>query len=279
MADCNHDCSSCASRGNCSNEIVKLTPAEGVNIKHVIGIMSGKGGVGKSLCTSMLACSLAKKGYKVGILDADITGPSIPQAFGIKETAMTDGKLIYPATTIQYGIKVISSNMLLESEDDPIIWRSSLICSLLTQFYRDVRWEKLDVLLIDLPPGTGDVSLTTFQSFPLDGVIMVTAPQDLVSMIVKKSINMVEAMNIPVLGVVENMSYVVCPNCDEKIYIYGNKSSLEFKQRYGYERLDQIPFDGKLTSLIDNGQIEDYQGNYLDTLVDMVKEMRDLKYE
>ena len=140
MADCNHDCSSCASRGNCSNEIVKLTPAEGVNIKHVIGIMSGKGGVGKSLCTSMLACSLAKKGYKVGILDADITGPSIPQAFGIKETAMTDGKLIYPATTIQYGIKVISSNMLLESPDTPIIWRGSMISNLVKQFFNEVNW-------------------------------------------------------------------------------------------------------------------------------------------
>ena len=275
---CSGDCSSCGHSCGGSKEdfLVKLN--EKSSIKLVLGVLSGKGGVGKSLVTSLLATKLSKAGLKVGILDGDITGPSIPKAFNIHEPAYQEGGLILPAVT-KGGIKLISSNMLLESEDDPIIWRSSLICSLLTQFYRDVRWEKLDVLLIDLPPGTGDVSLTTFQSFPLDGVIMVTAPQDLVSMIVKKSINMVEAMNIPVLGVVENMSYVVCPNCDEKIYIYGNKSSLEFKQRYGYERLDQIPFDGKLTSLVDNGQIEDYQGNYLDTVVDMVKEMRDLKYE
>ena len=277
-SSCSGDCSSCSSKCGGSKEDFLVQLNDKSKIKLVIGVLSGKGGVGKSLVTSLLASKLQKAGLKVGVLDGDITGPSIPKAFNVHEHAYQDSGLILPAET-KSGIKLISSNMLLDCEDDPIIWRSSLICSLLTQFYKDVRWEKIDVLLIDMPPGTGDVSLTTFQSFPLDGVIMVTAPQDLVSMIVKKSITMVELMNIPVLGVVENMSYVVCPTCDEKIYIYGNKSNQEFKERYGYERLDQIPFDAKLTSLVDQGKIEDFDGHYLDNVVDMIKDMEDMKYE
>lgn len=276
-SSCTGDCSSCEhSCGDKSSFLVQINDKS--KIKLVLGVLSGKGGVGKSLVTSLLATKLAQEGLKVGILDGDITGPSIPKAFNIHENAYQEDGLIKPAIT-KGGIKLISSNMLLENEDDPIIWRGSLICSLLTQFYKDVKWEKLDVLLIDMPPGTGDVSLTTFQSFPIDGVIMVTAPQDLVSMIVKKSITMVEMMNIPVLGVVENMSYVVCPNCDEKIYIYGQKDDKEFKSRYGYDRLGQIPFDAKLTTLVDEGRIEEYQGEYLETLVDMIKDMEDMKYE
>ena len=257
MADCNHDCSSCASRGNCSNEIVKITPAEGVNIKHVIGIMSGKGGVGKSLCTSMLACSLAKKGYKVGILDADITGPSIPQAFGIKETAMTDGKLIYPAESLMYGIKIISSNMLLESEDTPIIWRGVMIGNLVKQFFNEVNWGvELDFLLIDMPPGTGDVALTTFQFLPIDGIVVMTSPQSLVSMIVKKAINMANEMNIPILGVVENMAYVECKNCQEKNYIFGRSTTKSILDRYDIDLLAELPIRENIAVNVDRGNVE-----------------------
>jgi Mrp family chromosome partitioning ATPase len=278
-SSCSGDCSSCSSKcGGKSKEDFLVQINDKSNIKLVIGVLSGKGGVGKSLVTSLLAAKLSKAGLKVGVLDGDITGPSIPKAFNVHEHAYQEGGLILPAET-KGGIKVISSNMLLDNEDDPIIWRSSLICSLLTQFYKDVKWGKLDVLLIDMPPGTGDISLTTFQSFPIDGVVMVTAPQDLVSMIVKKSITMVELMNIPVLGVVENMSYVVCPNCDEKIYIYGNKDSQQFKERYGYDRLDQVPFDGNLTAHVDSGNIESFDGPYLDNLVDMIRDMGDMKYE
>ena len=257
MADCNHDCSSCASRGNCSNEIVKITPAEGVNIKHVIGIMSGKGGVGKSLCTSMLACSLAKKGYKVGILDADITGPSIPQAFGIKQTAMTDGKLIYPAESLMYGIKIISSNMLLESEDTPIIWRGVMIGNLVKQFFNEVNWGvELDFLLIDMPPGTGDVALTTFQFLPIDGIVVMTSPQSLVSMIVKKAINMANEMNIPILGVVENMAYVECKNCQEKNYIFGRSTTKSILDRYDIDLLAELPIRENIAVNVDRGNVE-----------------------
>ena len=280
-SSCSGDCSSCS--GDCSScshkkQDLRVQINDKSKIKLVIGVLSGKGGVGKSLVTSLLASKLSKEGLKVGILDGDITGPSIPKAFNVHEFAYQENNLINPALT-KGGIKLISSNMLLENEDDPIIWRGSLICSLLTQFYKDVNWGKLDVLLIDMPPGTGDVSLTTFQSFPIDGVIMVTTPQDLVSMIVKKSLHMVEAMRIPVLGVVENMSYVVCPNCDEKIYIYGKNDENSFKDKYGYECLGQIPFDSKLTSLVDSGKIEEFEGHYLDEAVDMIIDLESLKYE
>src|SRR5574344_1925976 len=221
MADenCTHDCSTCDVE-NCEGRgkgIEKVTPNEHSKIKHVIGVISGKGGVGKSFVTSLIASKLNKMGYKVGILDGDITGPSIPKSFNIHEQASGDGvSMIFPAVT-ESGIKIISSNMLLEKEDDPIIWRGTLISSLLKQFFTDVLWEELDYLLIDMPPGTGDVTLTCFQSFPLDGVVIVTSPQDLVSVIVRKAVNMAKQMNIKVLGLVENMSYVECPHCKEKI--------------------------------------------------------------
>lgn len=271
---CNGDCSHCSHK----QQDLRVQINDKSNIKLIIGVLSGKGGVGKSMVTSLLANKLNKAGLKVGILDGDITGPSIPQAFNIHEPAYQEDNLIVPAVS-KNGIKIISSNMLLEHEDDPIIWRGTLIANLLTQFYKDVKWGKLDVLLIDMPPGTGDVSLTTFQSFPMDGVIMVTTPQDLVSMIVKKSINMVEMMNIPVLGLVENMSYVLCPNCSEKIYIYGQQNDNLFKHKYGYDRLEQIPFDSELTRYVDEGNIEDYDGKYLDNVVDMIRSMEDLKNE
>lgn len=271
MPDCNHDCSSCASRGNCSNEIVKISPAEGITIKKVIGVMSGKGGVGKSLCTSMLACSLAKQGYKVGILDADITGPSIPQAFGIRQTAMTDGKLIYPAETLRYGIKIISSNMLLESEDTPIIWRGVMIGNLVKQFFNEVNWGvELDFLLIDMPPGTGDVALTTFQFLPIDGIVVMTSPQSLVSMIVKKAINMATEMNIPILGVIENMSYVECKNCKGRNYIFGKSTVKSVVDQFNVELLAELPIREEIAINVDRGNVEAVELEQMDEVASKI---------
>ena len=270
MAGCNHDCSNCASKGSCS-EIVKITPAEGVNIKHVIGIMSGKGGVGKSLCTSMLACSLAKKGYKVGILDADITGPSIPQAFGIKQTAMTDGKLIYPAESLMYGIKIISSNMLLESEDTPIIWRGVMIGNLVKQFFNEVNWGvELDFLLIDMPPGTGDVALTTFQFLPIDGIVVMTSPQSLVSMIVRKASHMANEMNISILGVVENMAYVECKECKEKNYIFGRSTTKSILDKFDIDLLAELPIRENIAINVDRGNVEGIDLPEMDAVADKI---------
>jgi Mrp family chromosome partitioning ATPase len=263
---CNHNCASCSEKCG-SGEIQKLILNERSSIKCIIGVLSGKGGVGKSLVTSLTASRLAQLGYKVGVLDADITGPSMARSFNIKEKAYQKDGLILPFVT-KKGIKVISSNMLLDNEDDPILWRGSLISSLVSQFYKDVYWEELDVLLIDMPPGTGDVSLTTFQMIPLDGLVIVTTPQELVSMIVKKSINMAEAMNIPLLGVVENMSYVVCPTCNDHIYIYGNKDNTSY---FNQPILGKIPFDADLTSLVDSGNVEEFKKDYVDELVDQIQ--------
>lgn len=272
---CNHDCSNCSE--NCSERVNKedmlLAQNAKSNIKKIIGVVSGKGGVGKSLVSSLLACSLSRRGLSVGILDADITGPSIPHAFGIKEKANGDGTYIYPATTENLGIDIISSNMLLENDDDPILWRGSLISSLVSQFYKDVRWEEKDVLLIDMPPGTGDVALTTFQSIPLDGLIIVTSPQDLVSMIVKKALKMAEMMDIKVLGIVENMAYVKCPDCDKKIYIYGENKNDEIYKSFSLDKLASLPIDPVLAKCVDNGLIEEYYFDDLNEAVNRIVEL------
>lgn len=274
--DCEHNCSSCGE--TCKERVSPQDMILGMNnksnIKKIIGVVSGKGGVGKSLISSLIACELSKKGFTVGIIDADITGPSISYSFGIKEKANGDGKYIYPATTEDLNIDIISSNMLLENDDDPIIWRGSLISSLVEQFYKDVCWGEKDVLIIDMPPGTGDVALTTFQSIPIDGIIVVTSPQDLVSMIVKKAIKMANLMNVPILGVVENMSYVICPNCKEKMYIYGKNKNDEIYKKFGLEKLASLPIDSKLASLVDKGKIEKYVTNELDNIT---KKIIDLK--
>lgn len=273
--DCNHDCSSCGE--NCSSRTnpqdLVLPQNEKSNIKKIIGVVSGKGGVGKSLVSSLIACQLAKNGNTVGILDADITGPSIPHSFGIKDKAVGDGKYIYPAVTSILGIEVISSNMLLDNDDDPILWRGSLISNLVSQFYKDVRWDEKEVLLIDMPPGTGDVALTTFQSIPLDGIIVVTTPQDLVSMIVKKALKMAELMNVPVIGIVENMSYVKCPNCNESIYIYGKNKNDSLYKSLGIEKIAELPIDPKLTELVDKGLIEDYETDLLKNVIEKINNL------
>lgn len=258
MSECSHNCEECGVEG-CSSRIEKLVVNNKSKIKHTIAIVSGKGGVGKSLVTSLLASYLNKDGKSVGILDGDITGPSIPKSFNIHEPAYGDGgNLILPATT-KNGIKIISSNMLVQNEDDPIIWRGSLITTLLGQFYKDVIWGELEYLLIDMPPGTSDVTLTAFQQIPLDGIIIVTSPQDLVSLIVKKAINMAKVMNIPILGIIENMSYVECPTCKEKIYVYGKSKLQSFAKENDLEILGQLPLRSGVTELIDAGNIEEVE--------------------
>ena len=261
--DCDGNCSGCASAnpdGSCGassgSGIQKCVPNKSTKIKKVIGVVSGKGGVGKSFVTSLLASYLNKEGKKVGILDGDIVGPSIPKSFNIHSQAYgNEDRLIVPAETLS-GIKLISSNMMLEHEDDPIIWRGSLVSSLLKQFYTDVAWGELEVLLIDMPPGTSDVTLTAFQSLPIDGIIIVTSPQDLVSLIVKKAINMAKMMNIPILGAVENMSYVLCPECGKKIEIYGKSKLEEFTKETGINALAKLPIKEGISGLIDNGDVE-----------------------
>ena len=256
MADCNNKCEGCASSGNCPNEIPKAKLNEHSSVKKVIAILSGKGGVGKSFVTSMLAVQLRQIGYKVGILDADVTGPSIPRAFGIKDLAYGQDSLIYPAVS-KTGIKIISSNMLLEDENDPIIWRGIMLANLVKQFYEDVLWEELDYLLIDMPPGTGDIALSTFQQIHIDDLIIVTSPQDLVSMVVTKAIKMARMMNINVLGVVENMSYVKCPDCGKQIKVFGESRLEEFAKKMDFRILGKLPLDQDNALKVDKGEVED----------------------
>ncbi|WP_053955887.1 Mrp/NBP35 family ATP-binding protein [Inediibacterium massiliense] len=238
--------------------IQKEKPQEGTHIKKIIAIMSGKGGVGKSSVTSLMAISLQNKGYKVGIMDADITGPSIPKIFGINhERAFSDGQAILPVKTLS-GIKVMSLNLLVKEEDDPVVWRGPMISGTAKRFFTDVAWGELDFLLIDMPPGTGDVPLTIMQSLPVDGIVVVSSPQDLVKLIVKKSVNMAKMMGTPIYGIVENMSYFMCPNCNEKHYIFGQGRVEEAAKEIGIEVLYSLPIDREFVSLCDEGKVELY---------------------
>ena len=255
MPDCNHDCENCSVAEGCESKIVKAKLNDRSKIKKIVGVLSGKGGVGKSYVTSLLAVYLNRQGYKVGIMDADITGPSIPKAFGIKEKAYGEDNLIFPLLT-KGGIKVISANNLLEDDSDPIVWRGPLLGGLIKQFYEDVLWEELDYLLIDMPPGTGDVALTIFQQLPVDDLIIVTSPQDLVSLIVTKAIKMANMMNIKVLGVIENMSYLVCPDCGKKINVFGESHLEDFAKQMNFDVLARLPLVSENTRLVDEGNIE-----------------------
>ena len=225
------------------------------SIKHVIGVVSGKGGVGKSMVTASLANQKAKEGYKVGILDADITGPSIPKMYGLKGPANVDDKGVYPAVAAN-GVKVMSINLLLPGEEEPVIWRGPVIAGTVKQFWTDVIWGDLDYLFVDMPPGTGDVPLTVFQSLPVDGIIIVTSPQELVSMIVAKAVNMAKKMDIPILGVVENMSYLECPDCKKHIHVFGESHVEHAAQENGLKVLAQIPIDPKIAQMVDGGRVE-----------------------
>ena len=277
MSECTHNCDTCSA--NCASKSVnieKLKLGIGSAVKKIIGVSSGKGGVGKSFVTSLLASSLQKKGYSVGILDADILGPSIPKAFGIKEknvVATADGLMIPKVS--KTGVKIMSSNLLLNEDTDPIIYRGTLVAGLLQQFYQETDWGVLDYLFIDMPPGTGDVALTTYQSIPIDKVIIVSSPQSLVSMIVGKSINMAKKMNISMMGLIENMSYVVCPKCNEKIEIFGKSDIDKVANENGTTVLSKLPMRVEYAKMIDEGNVEDIEieelGNAVDSLVELVK--------
>lgn len=241
-------------------------------VKKVIGIVSGKGGVGKSLVTGLSAVSASRAGYKTAIMDADITGPSIPKMFGVHQKAEIKTGEIYPLLT-NSGIEIISLNLLTDNETDPVIWRGPIIGGVVSQFWTDVVWGDIDVMFIDMPPGTGDVALTVFQSIPLDGIIVVTSPQDLVSMIVMKAINMAEMMDIPVLGIVENMSYLECPSCQEKIEIFGPSRASEVAHQNKTVVLDRIPIDPDYAHLTDQGLIEFYLTDAMKGIPDLIKEL------
>lgn len=268
MAECNGQCGSCSQ--TCDRRIEKAKLNDLSKVKKIIGVISGKGGVGKSLVSSLIASQLSKAGYRVGILDADITGPSIPKSFDIKEKAMGEEGVIYPALS-KTGIQIMSANLLLANEEDPIIWRGPMIGDLVKQFYTDVLWHNVDYMVVDMPPGTGDVALTTFQYLPVDGIIIVTSPQDLVGTIVKKAIKMASEMNIPILGLVENMSYVECPNCQEKIYIYGQSHVEEIAKQFDLEVLGKIPLREDISRLVDSGEVEDIECSYLDKAIEKIK--------
>ena len=278
MSECTHDCSTCSS--NCASREKPQSlqiPANALSdVKHVIGVVSGKGGVGKSLVTSMLAVLLQREGYKVGILDADITGPSIPKAFGLHNVEVygDENGMIPPRT--KTGIDMISVNLLLgNDETKPVIWRGAMIAGTVQQFWTETIWD-VDVLLVDCPPGTGDVPLTVFQSLPLDGVVIVSSPQDLVSMIVSKAANMAKMMNVPVLGLVENMSYVKCPDCGKEIKVFGDSHIEDVAEKFGYDLLARIPMDPKLSALVDRGMIELMENDYMDKAAQAVIEKLNL---
>ncbi len=261
MSGCSGNCSSCSE--SCGKEQDLHEPINKMSsVKHVIGVMSGKGGVGKSMVTASLAVLMNRLGYKVGILDADITGPSIPKMFGIHSRAKANDDGILPEVTAN-GIEIMSINLLLDTEDTPVVWRGPVIGGAVKQFWTEVVWGDLDYMFIDMPPGTGDVPLTVFQSVKLDGVVIVTSPQDLVSMIVKKAYNMAEMMNIPTLGIVENMSYLVCPDCGKEIEIFGKSNIERLCEELGVELLGKMPIDPCLAELADSGEFERNIAEYL----------------
>ena len=263
MSDCTHDCSTCSQ--SCSER--KTNFHEKLNdlssVKKVIAVVSGKGGVGKSLVTSMLAVNSMRNGYHAAILDADITGPSIPNAFGVHEKALGNDFGILPVAT-KLGIDLMSINLLLENETDPVVWRGPILAGTVKQFWSDVIWGDVDNMFIDCPPGTGDVPLTIFQSLPIDGIIIVTSPQDLVSMIVEKAVKMAQLMNVPIVGIVENMAYFVCDKCNEKHYVFGKGNVKQIAAVNQIENYCQIPFDKTIANLCDRGLIELHEATYLE---------------
>ena len=262
--NCSHNCESCSA--NCASrekESLLAPLMDGSSVKKVIGVVSGKGGVGKSLVTSLLAVMSQRAGYKTAVLDADITGPSIPKTFGIKGRAEACEFGILPKTT-KMGTKVMSLNLLTENETDPVIWRGPVIAGTVKQFWSDVVWEDVDYMFIDMPPGTGDVPLTVFQSIPVDGIVIVASPQELVGMIVEKAVKMAKMMNIPVIALVENMSYITCPDCGKEIRVFGESHIEEIAERNGIGLTAKIPMDTKLAGACDKGMIELFDGNWLD---------------
>lgn len=276
--ECTHDCSTCSAEcGSRNSAPVDFSAhlAEGASVKHVIAVMSGKGGVGKSMVTSLLASKFMQNGKRVAILDADITGPSIPQAFGIEGeriAASADGTLMFPAIT-KNGIQVMSANLLLNNSTDPIIWRGSLIATAVKQFYEETLWQDVDYMFVDMPPGTGDVPLTVFQSLPVDGIVVVTSPQELVTMIVTKAVNMANQMKVPVIGLVENLAYFECPDCHRKSYIFGASRIDEVAKQNGLKVLAKMPIDPEIAILMDSGRVDEPDLPYLDGAYEAITAM------
>jgi len=273
--ECSHECGSCSS--SCEEREAPQSLLEPLNnqsvVKKVIGVVSGKGGVGKSLVTSLLAVAMQKEGKQAAILDADITGPSIPKAFGTTEKAYAMEEAILPVKS-SLGIELMSINLLVDDETDPVIWRGPIIAGVVKQFWTDVIWGNVDYMFVDMPPGTGDVPLTVFQSLPIDGIVVVTSPQDLVSMIVTKAVKMAQKMNIPVLGIVENMSFLTCPDCGKKIEVFGKSKINEVAASFGIDVIDQMPIDPIISSNCDAGRVEDCDTSYLSNIVKKIKSMK-----
>lgn len=269
MADCNGNCSSCAQ--NCSERTQEqIVPTADTKIKKIVGVLSGKGGVGKSMVSSLLAVELAEAGYHVGIMDADITGPSIPKMFGLNDRLYGDEEGIFPAVTT-LGIKVVSINMMLENEDDAVLWRGPILGNLIKQFYTEVHWGELDYLIIDMPPGTSDVAISIIQQIPVDQFVMVTTPSKLVSMVVGKAINMAKQVNKPIAGLVENMAYIKCEVCNHEMNIYKNDETEKTAEKYGLDLVARLPMDPELANEADEGNIESYRGGLLKGLLEKLK--------
>ena len=272
MAECSHDCSTCSQK--CSKESLLEPQNKASNVKRVIGVVSGKGGVGKSLVTSMLAVTMQRRGYKTAILDADITGPSIPRSFGLKCGSVEGSDLgMFPPKT-KTGIEVMSINLLMDEETKPVVWRGPVIAGVVKQFWTDVVWGEVDYMFVDMPPGTGDVPLTVFQSLPLDGIVIVGSPQELVSMIVEKAVNMASLMDVKVIGLVENYSYIVCPDCGKVIKPYGESNIEKQAEAHNTTVLAKLPIDPSFASLCDKGVIELFEGDYMEHAADIIEKIK-----
>ena len=272
MSECTHDCSSCGENCPSRNEpqsfLKPLNPYS--SVKKVVAVVSGKGGVGKSLVTSLLASEMQRRGYRCAVLDADITGPSIPKSFGVTQHATGTDQFLIPVTTPS-GLQLMSINLILENETEPVVWRGPVIAGAVTQFWTDVLWQDVDYMFVDMPPGTGDVPLTVFQSLPIDGVVIVTTPQDLVSMIVAKAVNMAGMMNVPVLGIVENMSYFQCPDCGEKHSIFGDSKVEAVAAAFGIEHFSKLPIDPVVAAMVDAGEVESVPGEEIAPMADVIE--------
>ena len=263
MSECTHDCSTCPSACNCSSEPLKAEPHKDSRVKKVIAVVSGKGGVGKSLVTGLMACAMQRRGHRVAVLDADVTGPSVPRMFCLTQKAMGDETTIFPVYT-RTGIASMSINLLLENDTDPVVWRGSLISGAVKQFWTDVAWGDVDFLFVDMPPGTGDVPLTVFQSLPVDGILIVTSPQELVGMIVEKAVKMARMMNVPVIGIVENMAWYTCPDCGKKHYPFGEGKTLAVAEAYSLPVLARLPIDPDVAAACDRGEVEQVISDWVD---------------
>ena len=276
MSECTHDCSTCTQ--NCSEREADFRKSlhEGASVKKVIAVVSGKGGVGKSLVTAMLASEMQRRGYHAAVLDADITGPSIPRSFGVTEHATGTSEYLIPVTTYT-GLQIMSINLILENETEPVVWRGPVIAGAVTQFWTDVLWKDVDYMFVDMPPGTGDVPLTVFQSLPIDGIFIVTTPQDLVGMIVSKAVRMAEMMNVPVLGIVENMSYYTCPDCGKQHEIFGASKVQDVAAAFDIPHTARIPIDPVITTMVDAGEVEHVDTSFLNAMVDSLE--KDLPLE